>query len=65
MRAQLALRQVFVGTESYAMLKPELMISNARDKFDDDGNLTDPDTRERVRTLVAALVAWTRQVLLP
>lgn len=61
-RAQLALRQVFVFTESYALVKPELMIPMAQQHFDADGRLTDEEQRRRVEALVEALVAWARQV---
>lgn len=61
-RAQLALRQVFLFTESYAMLKPELMIPRAWEHFDAAGRLTDEALLQRVRALVEALVAWTHQV---
>ncbi|MDE3231472.1 MAG: NAD(P)H-dependent oxidoreductase [Chloroflexota bacterium] len=61
-RAQLALRQVFVFTESYAMVKPELMIPQAQQHFDADGRLTDEEQRRRVAAQVEALVAWARQV---
>lgn len=61
-RAQLALRQVFLFTESYAMLKPELMIPRAWEHFDAEGRLTDEALRQRVRALVEALVVWTHQV---
>jgi chromate reductase len=61
-RAQLALRQVFIFTESYVMVKPELLVSQARDKFDADGNLTDAATRAKLAPLITALVAWARQV---
>jgi chromate reductase len=61
-RAQLALRQVFLFTESYAMLKPELMIPRAWEHFDAEGRLTDDALRQRVAALVEALAAWARQV---
>ena len=61
-RAQLALRQVFVYTESLALPKPEVLVSFGREKFDPDGNLTDPKTREDVRELVKALADWTRRL---
>jgi len=61
-RAQLALRQVFVYTESLALPKPEVLVSFGREKFDADGNLTDPKTREDVRELVKALADWTRRL---
>lgn len=61
-RAQLALRPVFVFTESYVMLKPEPMIPRAEEHFDEDGRLSDGEERRRVAALVAALVAWAPQV---
>ena len=61
-RSQLALRQVFVFTKSYVLLEPEVHVSAAQEKFDADGNLTDDRTRENVRALVAALVAWARHL---
>jgi len=61
-RAQLALRQVFVFTESHCLLKPELTVSRAREKFDADGNLTDAPTRDGLRAVLAALAAWTRRL---
>ena len=61
-RAQLALRQVFVFTESYALLKPELMMPSAEKYFDASGRLTDEHERQRVAALVEALVSWARLV---
>lgn len=58
-RAQLALRQVFVFTESFVMIKPELMVSGAGELFDQQGNLRDASTRDRIRALIEALVDWT------
>ncbi len=61
-RAQLALRQVFLYTESFAMLRPDLMIPNAPEHFDAEGRLTDEALRQRVRSVVEALVKWTQQI---
>ncbi|HEY8326608.1 MAG: NADPH-dependent FMN reductase [Ktedonobacterales bacterium] len=61
-RAQLALRQVFVFTQSYAMISPELMIMRSPEHFDAEGHLMDEALRQRVRMIVEGLVAWTRQL---
>lgn len=61
-RAQLALRQVFVFTQSYAMISPELMIMRSPEHFDAEGRLMDEALRQRVRMIVEGLVAWTRQL---
>jgi chromate reductase len=58
-RAQYHLRQMFVFLNMYALNRPEVMIPRAADKFDAQGNLIDNDTRERIRELLSALVAWT------
>ncbi|MBN1631174.1 MAG: NAD(P)H-dependent oxidoreductase [Thermoleophilia bacterium] len=62
MRGQLALRQVFVFLDSYVMSQPELRVTNAGQRFDADGVLTDEDLRERLRAYVVALVEWARLV---
>jgi chromate reductase len=61
-RAQLALRQVFVFTDSLVLIKPELMVSGAAQLFDTEGNLWDEETRRRVRGLLEALRDWVHRV---
>ena len=61
-RAQYHLRQIFVCLNMYPLNKPEVMIADAAKRFDEQGNLIDADTRERIRTLVQSLVTWTRQL---
>ncbi len=58
MRGQLALRQAFVFTESYYLMKPEVYVAKAMDKFDANGNLTDEETREHVRRQIEVLMDW-------
>jgi chromate reductase, NAD(P)H dehydrogenase (quinone) len=61
-RAQLQLRQAFVYTQTWVMPPPpELLVAQAQEKFDARGELTDPDTRARLRTLLEALVSWTQR----
>jgi len=57
-RAQLALRQSFVFTETYTMLRPELYLGRAHEKVDDKGRLTDEPTRQQIRKLLDAFVEW-------
>lgn len=54
-RAQLALRQSFLWTDSRVVGKPEVQVFRAQDRFDDEGTLTDPGTRQLVGDLLAAL----------
>ena len=61
-RCQLALRQVFIQTNSFVMVQPELRVPQAGKKFDADGNLVDAELRERLRAFVAALIDWGRLV---
>jgi chromate reductase len=61
-RAQYHLRQVFVFLNMHPLNRPEVMIAQADKRFDTQGNLTDPSTRDHIRKLLEALVAWTRQL---
>ena len=54
-RAQYHLRQVFVFLDMHAVNQPEVMI-NASKSFDDQGNLTDPTTKDLIGKLLTALV---------
>lgn len=61
-RAQAQLRQTLAYTDSLALPQPNVFVPMAREKFDTDGNLTDERTREALRALLSALVAWARRV---
>ena len=57
-RAQLALRQSCVFTETYAMLRPEVLVPRGAEKFDAQGRLTDERTQEAVRKFLVAFALW-------
>ena len=59
-RAQYHLRQVFVFLNMLAINQPEVMIANAGQNFDAEGNLTNETTKNQMRQLLANLVGWTR-----
>ena len=59
-RAQYHLRQVFVFLNMYPLNKPEVMITNAAQRFDEKGNLTDESTKAQIQKLMVALVAWAK-----
>jgi chromate reductase, NAD(P)H dehydrogenase (quinone) len=61
-RAQYHLRQMFVFLNMFAINQPEVMISNAADKFDAQGNLTDEETKGYIRRLLQSLVDWTARL---
>jgi chromate reductase len=58
-RAQMALRQSFVFTQTLVLVAPEVLVTRAQDKFDASGRLTDEATRGFVRKLLEGLAAWT------
>jgi chromate reductase, NAD(P)H dehydrogenase (quinone) len=62
-RSQLALRQVFVFTDSYVLLQPEVRVPNAGARFDAEGRLVDEELRARLGVFVTALVDWARRVV--
>jgi chromate reductase, NAD(P)H dehydrogenase (quinone) len=61
-RAQYHLRQMMVFLNMFPVNQPEVMISNASDKFDEQGNLTDETTRDFIRQLLENLVEWTNRL---
>jgi len=61
-RAQYHLRQVFIFLNMHQLCQPEVMISNAAERFDAAGNLTDDNVKKRIHELLQSLVAWTRRL---
>ncbi len=61
-RAQYQLRQMLVFLNAHPINKPEVMIGQAAQKFDEAGRLTDEPTREFVSKLLVSLAAWTRRL---
>ncbi len=61
-RAQYHLRQICVYLNLFVLNQPEVMIGNAAERFDAQGNLTDETTRDYVRHQLQNLVEWTGQV---
>jgi chromate reductase, NAD(P)H dehydrogenase (quinone) len=57
-RAQLALRQSFVFTQTPVPLGPEVLVAEAHKKFTDDGSLSDEETGKFVRALLERFLAW-------
>ena len=53
-RAQYHLRQCFVFLDGRVMNRPELLLRDARQIFDDDGRLADPEARGRLAAFLAA-----------
>ena len=61
-RAQYHLRQMLIFLNAMPVNRPEVMIGQAQNKFDADGNLTDEPTREFIRKLLVALRDWTERL---
>src|SRR6185503_1315439 len=61
-RAQYHLRQMMVFLNMFPVNQPEVMIANASERFDAQGNLTDEATKEFIRQLLQNLVEWTRRI---
>ena len=57
-RAQHALRQSFVFTETHAMLQPEIKIPSAAALFDSSAKLTDETTRQYVKKFLESFAVW-------
>lgn len=61
-RAQAHLRDGLAYTNGFVLPLPEVLVDFGRDKFDDEGNLTDVGTGEEIRDLLVSLAAWTRRL---
>ena len=61
-RAQAHLRDGLAYTNGLVVPLPEVLVGLAQEKFDNDGNLTDLETREEVRDLLVSLATWTRRL---
>jgi chromate reductase len=61
-RAQYHLRQMMVFLNMFPVNQPEVMIGNASERFDAQGNLTDEATKGFIRQLLQNLVDWTRRI---
>ena len=59
-RMQHGLRTTLDSLEAHTLLKPEVMIGNARESFDETG-LADPRAREVVAQLMTAFADWMRR----
>jgi chromate reductase len=61
-RAQYHLRQCFVFLDMHPLNRPEVMVSNAKDNFDERGRLKDDKTKLLVTELLNGLVTWARKL---
>lgn len=61
-RAQLQLRQTLAAARAHVLTQPEIFISSAPSKFDEEGRLNDEETLKHIRKLLDGLVIWTRRL---
>ena len=64
-RVRAHLRQVFVTLDMPVLNQPQVLITNAADKFDAGGNLTDEPTRALIGQLLQNLVTLARKLGVP
>lgn len=61
-RAQLHLRQTFVFLDMHPVNRPEVIVTFVSQKVDAKGNITDEHTKEKIKELLAALVALAKKL---
>ncbi len=61
-RSQYDLRKVLVFLNAFVLNKPEVMIGQAKGKFDEDGNLTDERTIEFLDKALTSLINLSKQL---
>jgi len=61
-RSQYHLRQSLVFLNMYPLNQPEVMVPFAQEKIDQNGQVIDQKTREKIRELLEALIIWTRRL---
>jgi len=63
-RMQYHFRQCALGWNMHMLNKPEVFVTNAAEKFDASGRLTEESSREVLAQLLAGLRDWTRRLQL-
>ena len=58
--AQIDLREILAGTRSRVMPDPEVKLGAAEDRYADNPEIPDEDTREQIRAVLEALVDFVR-----
>jgi chromate reductase len=61
-RAQLQLRWMMPYLGMYLLPQPEIYVGPGSEFFDEQSNLTDEPTRERIRELLTRLLEWTKVI---
>ena len=61
-RAQYHLRQVCVFLNMHPINRPEVFVTFAHEKIDENGRLKDEETRKIIKELLHNLITWTRRL---
>ena len=61
-RGQMVLRQILLHGPAYVMPEPQMMVPNSYERFDENGDLTDEETRQRLKRFIEALHEWTERL---
>ncbi|MDO8610210.1 MAG: NAD(P)H-dependent oxidoreductase [bacterium] len=61
-RAQFQLRQILVQINMLPLNRPEVFITFAKTKFDENGNIVDIHTQEKIKELTLALIDWSKKI---
>ena len=61
-KAQYHLRQTMLFTNMHPLNRPEVIVGMVKEKFDEQGNLTDEHTKEKIKELIQALVVWAERL---
>jgi len=61
-RAQLHLRQIMIDLNMYPINRPLLLVANAKDKFNDNLQLSDEESLQTLRDVLSSLAEWTRKL---
>jgi len=61
-KAQYQLRQTMLFTNMHPLNRPEVVVGGVAEKFDEQGNLTDEHTKEKIKELLQALVVWVKRL---
>jgi chromate reductase, NAD(P)H dehydrogenase (quinone) len=55
---QMSLRQILLHGPAYVMPEPRMLIPNAYQRFDENGDLTDREIRQKLRRFLEAFREW-------
>lgn len=61
-RGQMVLRQMLLHAPAYVMPEPQMLVGNARQRFDGEGNLADEETRQRLERFISSLREWAHRM---